>query len=107
MRLKKKLIIAFLAFTCLVVLVGLVNIKKQKHVIDNFYNLVDKDVPKLVILDQIKNSSLRMLVEVSNYALLQSRIERFSYEVNQDRDIAENAEGEYQEISSQACCIVS
>ncbi|MGL5195668.1 MAG: PAS domain S-box protein, partial [Chroococcales cyanobacterium] len=76
MKLQTKLVSSFLGLTAVVGLLGIIHVSYNQNIKTKIEDISTQKIPKIVALEEIKVTSLRMITEVTSYALLQSELER-------------------------------
>lgn len=97
MKLQTKLVSSFLGLTAVVALLGITHVSSNQNMGRKIEALSVRQIPRIVALEQIKVTSLRMITEVTSYALLQSELERSGNNPNNRLDWVAGESREYQE----------
>ena len=97
MKLQTKLVSSFLGLTAVVGILGMNHVSFNQTISRKVQRISDEKLPQIVALEEIKVTSLRMITEVTSYALLQSELERLGDNRNTPPSFLEGEPRQYQE----------
>lgn len=97
MKLQTKLVSSFLGLTAVVALLGITHVSSNQNISKKIEAISTRKVPRIVALEEIKVTSLRMITEVTSYTLLQSELERLGETRNNVPSLVEGESRKYQE----------
>ncbi|MBO0349524.1 PAS domain S-box protein [Phormidium pseudopriestleyi FRX01] len=97
MKLQTKLVSSFLGLTAVVAVLGITHVNSNQTISQRIEEISIHKVPKIVALEEIKVTLVRMITEVTSYALLQSELEGLGEKRNNASSFVEGKSGEYQE----------
>ncbi len=72
MRIGQKLIVGFVGIALLVGVVGYVAINSGQKVRESYHKVIDDTVPEIMVLENIKIASLRMMMEAISFVAIES-----------------------------------
>ncbi|MCT7981701.1 PAS domain S-box protein [Laspinema sp. A4] len=96
MKLQTKLVSSFLGLTAVVALLGITHVRSNQQISKRIEEISTHEIPRIVALEEIKVTSLRMITEVTSYALLQSELARLGQPPNNASSFLEEETEEYQ-----------
>ncbi|MCT7953823.1 PAS domain S-box protein [Laspinema palackyanum] len=97
MKLQTKLVSSFLGLTAIVALLGINYVNSNQKITRRIEEISTHEIPRIVALEEIKATSLRMITEVTSYALLQSELEGLGENQNNPPSFVGGESTEYQE----------
>ncbi|MCT7967065.1 PAS domain S-box protein [Laspinema sp. D1] len=97
MKLQTKLVSSFLGLTAIVALLGINYVNSNQKITRRIEEISTHEIPRIVALEEIKATSLRMITEVTSYALLQSEREGLGETGNNPPSFVGGESTEYQE----------